>query len=432
MVSPAAPKFSAYQRVKQWVRQEVVDAPLVPVLHPSPLRMKGLGLFTLLGHPLFWLIWAVWLPQPYENLPLRLFTASLGLLLFSKAVSSDPSSRFSGQVFTVVFWFELPFLFSWMFYCNGGNAAWLGSMAAMVLIYYFTTDWRIATVGVLLGAGLARLLFVWFGPDVAPMSDETMWTNLAVVGFCVAMGMLLGVSSANLRREQLAHTLATMGIMAHELRTPLATMALIGDAVRGAAADSPGSTGGRLEELAARLHSLVRNMNRQIDMQIANARLMRLPGHRESLSATHIVRQAVANYPFRSKRERDCVTISVEKDFFFLGSGALFHQVLDNLMKNALRSLAATSAPCEPGDIRFEIGELPDGRGRITLVDRGVGIAAELQPRIFEPFFSTSDGTGHGLGLAFCRRVVESAGGSIRVRSEAGKGAAFTIELPAR
>ena len=167
-------------------------------------------------------------------------------------------------------------------------------------------------------------------------------------------------------------------------------------------------------------------------MQIANARLMRLPGHRESLSATHIVRQAVANYPFRSKRERDCVTISVEKDFFFLGSGALFHQVLDNLMKNALRSLAATSAPCEPGDIRFEIGELPDGRGRITLVDRGVGIAAELQPRIFEPFFSTSDGTGHGLGLAFCRRVVESAGGSIRVRSEAGKGAAFTIELPAR
>ncbi|MEJ6021906.1 sensor histidine kinase [Ramlibacter sp. PS4R-6] len=413
----------------RWLKEEVVTAPLVPVLHPSPLRMKGLGLFTLVGHPLFWFVWAVWLPQPYENLPLRIFTALLGLLLVSDRVSKDPTSRLSGQVFTAVFWFELPFLFSWMFWCNGGNHAWLASMAAMILTYYFATDWRIATVGIAAGAFLSRLLFDAIGPAVPPMSAELFWTNTMVLAFCVSMGMLLGVSSANLRREHLAHTLATMGIMAHELRTPLATMALIGDAVRGSAGECSAESGAKLEQLAMRLHTLVRNMNHQIDMQITNARLTRLPARTETVSAEDLVRSAVANYPFRSSREKECVRLNVQHDFQFRGSQALFLQVIDNLMKNALRSLAASSSALQSGDLAIEVGVQQD-RGRIVVADRGVGIAPDSQPRIFEPFFSTNRGTGHGLGLAFCHQVVHAARGSIRVRSAPGHGAVFTIELP--
>ncbi len=405
-----------------------MTAPLVPVLHPSPLRMKGLGLFTLVGHPLFWWIWAVALPQPYENLPLRLFTASLGLLLMSPHISSYPASRLSGRVFSAVIWFELPFLFSWMYLCNGGNAAWLASVAAMILTYYFVTDWRIATAGLAAAAALARLLFEFWGPAVPPMTAVHALTDAMVVAFCVSMGLLLGVSSANLRREHLAHTLTTMGIMAHELRTPLATMSLIGDAVRGSAAEASGEAE-KLQQLAARLHTLVRNMNHQIDMQIANARLMRLPGHKEAVSAGDLVREAVGQYPYRSSRERESVKLQLLADFSFQGSRPLFAQVLDNLVKNALQSLAASGGASQPGDLLVEVATAAD-RGWIVVSDRGVGIDPELQPRIFEPFFSTNEGTGHGLGLAFCRRVVESAGGSIRVRSEPGRGAAFTIELP--
>jgi two-component system CAI-1 autoinducer sensor kinase/phosphatase CqsS len=425
-----APGPSAWHRVSQWLKEEVVTSPLVPVLHPSPLRMKGLGLFTLFGHPLFWFVWAVWIPQPYENLPLRLFTAATGLLLISKHISGDPTSRLSGQVFTAVFWFELPFLFSWMYLCNSGNQAWLASMAAMILTYYFSTDWRIATVGIAAGGLVARILFeFWAPPGVLPMTTEILLTNTMVIAFCVSMGLLLGVSSANLRREHLAHTLTTMGIMAHELRTPLATMALIGDAVRGAAAERDNGEARKLEQLSARLHLLVRNMNHQIDMQIANARLMRLPGHKEAVAAGDLVREAVAHYPFRSTRERECVVVEVKRDFLFEGSHALFSQVIDNLMKNAMRSLAAASTASRSGDLTVEV----DGEarhGRLVFRDRGIGISAELQPRIFEPFFSTNRGTGHGLGLAFCQRVVASAGGTIRVRSEPGQGATFTVDLP--
>jgi two-component system CAI-1 autoinducer sensor kinase/phosphatase CqsS len=372
----------------------------------------------------------VWLPQPYENLPLRLLAASFGLLLISDAVSKDPTSRLSGQVFTAMAWFELPFLFSWMFLCNQGNAVWLASMAAMILTYYFATDWRIATIGLATGGLVARALFELVGPSTPPWSYELLWTNTMVLAFCVSMGLLLGISSANLRREHLAHTLATMGIMAHELRTPLATMALIGDAVRGGASECDDAHARvKLEQLAMRLHALVRNMNHQIDMQIANARLTRLPARRETVSAGELIASAVANYPFRSTRERECVRVRVHRDFTFQGSHALFSQVVDNLVKNALRSLAAASSATLPGDISIEVGIQQD-RGRIVVADRGVGIDPELQPRIFEPFFSTNRGTGHGLGLAFCHQVVHAVRGTIRVKSQPGHGAVFMIELP--
>jgi two-component system, CAI-1 autoinducer sensor kinase/phosphatase CqsS len=259
------------------------------------------------------------------------------------------------------------------------------------------------------------------------MDTQLLLTNGFVLGFCVCMGLLLGISSANLRREQLAQTLATMGIMAHELRTPLATITLIGDALQGdwGQAEDPQAH----RKLAERLHLLVRNMNRQIDMQIANAQLMRLPGHKNVISAAELVHAVVTQYPYKGKRESDSVQVRIHEDFRFAGSRALFAQVLDNLIKNALRSLAAASSASKPGDLCIEVG-LHEIRGCIVLTDRGVGIDPALQLRIFEPFFSTSVGTGHGLGLAFCQRVVASAHGTIRVKSELGRGAIFTVELP--
>jgi two-component system, CAI-1 autoinducer sensor kinase/phosphatase CqsS len=242
------------------------------------------------------------------------------------------------------------------------------------------------------------------------------------------MALVLGISSSNLRREQLNYTLGTMGIMAHELRTPLATMSLIGDAVRSHASPRPENSQ-TLEQLAARLHALVRNMNHQIDTQIANARLMRLPPvNNEAINAADLVSEAVTNYPYRSTRERESVVVRVHGSFLFKGSHDLFLQVIDNLLKNALRSLAAARSASQPGDVLIEVKA--GSHGQIIITDRGVGMDPKLQDRIFEPFFSTDRGTGHGLGLAFCQRMIQGAGGSIRVRSELLQGASFIVELP--
>ncbi len=418
------------QRLLLGLRDEVVNAPMLPILHASPWRLRWLGIFTLVGHPLFAWIWGHWLAQPYENVSLRILVASMGLLLIAPAVSNTPASRTTGAIFVAIFWLQLPLFFSWMYLCNGGNTVWLATVGSMLLIYYHVTDWRIATVGTFTGGGLAWLLFTAWGPTPLNLTADQVAVNAVVIAFCWASALLLGVSSANMRREHLRNTMTTMGIMAHELRTPLATISLLGDAVRAESYTLKGEPAQRLDRLAGRLQQLVRNMNRQIDFQIANARLMQLPEHTEEVSAAVLVRKAIAEHPFRTSKERECVQLQVWNDFEFMGSPTLFVQVFDNLIKNALRSLAATGMPPQPGDLRIEIGAR-QALGRIAIRDRGLGIAGPLQPLIFEPFFSTNSGTGHGLGLTFCRRVVQSAEGTIRVQSELGHGATFVIELPA-
>ncbi|MDB5753540.1 MAG: putative histidine kinase, classic [Ramlibacter sp.] len=427
---PRAIYESVAQRLRFWASTEVVRPLVEPILHPSTWRIRALGMTTMLGHPLFYLVWGLLLPQPYENLALRVVMAVLGLgLLVIPGVSATPPNRLATITFSIIFWLTLPWLFSWMYFCNSGNAVWLASLGAMFLIYYHLTDWRLATLGSISGLLVAWLMFHAIGPDAPPIGLELGLTNTVVLGFCWFMGLTLGLSSSNLRREQLAYTLGTMGIMAHELRTPLATMQLIGEALRNEAWTREDDSGPKLEKLALRLNNLVRNMNHQIDMQITNARLMRLPRHTELVSAAGLVQAAVADYPFRSNRERDSLVVHLHGDFRFRGSRALFAQVLDNLTKNALRSLAAATTAAQPGDLTIEVGA-QGNRGRIVFSDKGVGMEPDLQARIFQPFFSTDRGTGHGLGLAFCQRVVQGAHGTIRVKSEPHRGAIFTIELP--
>ena len=94
-----------------------------------------------------------------------------------------------------------------------------------------------------------------------------------------------------------------------------------------------------------------------------------------------------------------------------------------------MRTVTAASNAPSPGDLRLDVG-VHHGKGRIAVSDDGIGIAHDQQARIFEPFFSTLAGAGNGLGLTFCKNVVEAAQGSLSVHSEPGLGAVFMIDLP--
>jgi signal transduction histidine kinase len=68
----------------------------------------------------------------------------------------------------------------------------------------------------------------------------------------------------------------------------------------------------------------------------------------------------------------------------------------------------------------------------IQVHDTGIGIAPEILPRIFEPFFRASEGGvgGTGLGLTISREIVELHGGTISVESQPGQGSTFKVQLP--
>jgi len=420
---------SARARLWRWLVDEIVHAPLEPILHPSRARLHWAGFAIVVGNVLFGGIWSRWIPQPYESLLLRGAAATLGLFFFAPSITLDCASRRSAWVFSLICWWTMPAYFFWMYWMNGGNPVWLASVSAMILIYYHLTDWRLAT----LGSSVAMLLS-WLvaesGWEAHPALQNIPTENAVVIGFAWGCAILLGFSSANLRRTRLINTLSTMGVMAHELRTPLATVNLMGDVLRNLAQnDLPEGKRKKLEELSTRLQNLVRSMNRQIDTQISNAQLLRLPRERSAIMAAELVHEAVASYPYRSSRERDCVQVHLQQDFCFVGSRPLFAQVLANLIKNALHSLASSGTAPQPGDLRIDVGP-HHGKGRIAVSDNGVGIPHEKQARIFEPFYSTQSGAGSGLGLTFCKNVVETVNGQLSVHSEPTEGAVFMIDLP--
>jgi two-component system CAI-1 autoinducer sensor kinase/phosphatase CqsS len=415
-------------RLWRWIVDEIVRAPLEPILHPSTTRLQWLGVFTLGGHILFGWLWGSVLPQPYELVGARVLLALTGLALLLSSVNRDLQSKTSIWVFGIIFWLQLPMFFGWMFLMNEGNKVWLASVCSMILIYFHITDWRLACFGTLTGFVTAGALFILTRTDQtwAGVAPE----NLMLICFALIMSLMLGMSGANLRRVRLINTLSTMGVMAHELRTPLATVNLMGDVLRGLAQhDVPEPKRKKLVELSQRLQNLVRSMNRQIDTQISNAQLLRLPRPTTHLTAIELVQDVVSQYPFRSPRERESLELTLEQDFAFMGSRAQFSQVLANLIKNALHALAASGDAPKPGDLRIAVF-LQDERGQIVISDKGTGIPLRKQHRIFEPFFSLQSTVGNGLGLTFCKNVVEASNGRLVLHSNPGQGATFTIDLP--
>ena len=100
------------------------------------------------------------------------------------------------------------------------------------------------------------------------------------------------------------------------------------------------------------------------------------------------------------------------------------NQVLLNLYLNAIQSIG------RDGSITVALSEAGDGRVMLSVTDSGKGMTEEQKQAIFTPYFTTkADGTG--LGLAVVQNIVEQHGGTIQVTSAPGKGATFTLYLPA-
>jgi signal transduction histidine kinase len=104
-----------------------------------------------------------------------------------------------------------------------------------------------------------------------------------------------------------------------------------------------------------------------------------------------------------------------------------FQQVLTNLVQNAIEAV-----PDEGGKVRVA-GGVEGDRLVLSVSDNGPGIPADVQARLFTPFFTTKGpGRGMGLGLTIARRVVQSLGGSLQATSAPGAGAEFVVRVPRR
>jgi two-component system sensor histidine kinase BaeS len=234
--------------------------------------------------------------------------------------------------------------------------------------------------------------------------------------------MVEGLERADRQRRNLTADVA------HELNTPLhiiqGNLEGILDDVYEPTAEHIGTT---LDETRA----LARLVDDLRTLSLAEAG--ELPLVWEPVDVTELL--ADVGTSFGGQAEAAGIDLRIEADgdptaMTITGDVGRLDQVLGNLMANALRHTPSG------GTITLQAQPM-DGGVRITVSDTGEGIPAEDLPAIFDRFWrgdrsrSHASGAGSGLGLAIVRQLVQAHGGRIGVKSEAGHGTTFTIDLPA-
>ncbi len=149
----------------------------------------------------------------------------------------------------------------------------------------------------------------------------------------------------------------------------------------------------------------------------------RMPAERpERLDVTEVAEEAAALFegPLAEQGRARLVLDLAPDPLPALADHDELRRVFVNLLTNALQAEATT--------ITLRTFQDADGVG-VEVRDDGTGIAADVQPRVFQPSFSTKT-SGMGLGLAISKRAVEGAGGSISFETAEDAGTTFTVRLP--
>jgi two-component system OmpR family sensor kinase len=207
----------------------------------------------------------------------------------------------------------------------------------------------------------------------------------------------------------------------HELRTPLAVISANLEVAR----RKPRETA-HWEHVADGTLAEVHRMHMLVDKLLQLSRAGAAGLHKEMTDLRQLAGAAVERASSLGQ-ERN---VSVELAHGHAVAAAVDPEavgiVIDNLIRNAVEHSPSSAT------VRVSVG----GGPQITIEDRGPGVPRELRTRIFEPFArgritDRTSGTGLGLGLAICRRIVEGHGGAINVEDRRGGGARFVVHLPA-
>jgi two-component system sensor histidine kinase RegB len=251
------------------------------------------------------------------------------------------------------------------------------------------------------------------------------------------------------RNEQLAALTTLAAGAAHELGTPLGTIAIVAreielaaegvlkagsGAARGGAAAGTGGAGGSTGEAgcpaAGHIVEDALLIRQQVDRCRAILERMRVDlgeegGHgAEPVALGEILGEVVRELP--DARQPRLVIEGNVSSGLFIGPARAIQQALGVLIGNAFD---ATAGP-EPVTLAVVLRE---GRLIFTVRDRGMGMDAETVRRAGEPFFTTKPpGQGMGLGLYLVRLVAERYGGRLHLESAPGQGTSSTLELEAR
>jgi two-component system sensor histidine kinase SenX3 len=211
----------------------------------------------------------------------------------------------------------------------------------------------------------------------------------------------------------------------HELKTPVGALALLAEAIEGAA-DDPDAVqhfAGRMRHEAERLGRLVRELIDLSRLQGGDPLPELVP-----VEIDRVVAEATDRTRTAAAAKGICIAVG--------GATGLVVRGVESQLATAVTNLVANAVAYSPEGTRIAVAaRARSGFAELAVSDSGIGIPRTARARVFERFYRVdqsraSSTGGTGLGLAIVKHIASNHGGSVTVWSEEGLGSTFTLRIP--
>jgi two-component system, CAI-1 autoinducer sensor kinase/phosphatase CqsS len=389
----------------------------------------------------------------FDTLPLRLSACVLVLPLFFYDTLFFARRINYNLYFVCMATYVLPFLFGVMLVMNAALSPPGVEIEMLWVLQYFVSlflfiqvihNGYLSTLLWLIASACALVPLAWIqNPNVEELTRVIVYPVTCYLTALV-FGIVTNRNADYINSEKLKAASAIGSYIAHELRTPLASIAAIARANHkhvktmcdgyAAAVEAglieptiPQSKARDLSESLLLMQEEVQYSNTIIDMLLLNIKdRLELRGHPEAFSASDAILESIRRFPFSNSDERHRVSVNIRQDFEIHASRLLIIHVLFNLLKNGVYYMQRSRG----GYVLVSTGRI--GRKHyIEVKDTGPGIPRDMRKRIFDRFFTTTEaGQGAGIGLSFCKMVMEGIGGEIVCDSKEGEYTTFRLLFP--
>lgn len=370
-----------------------------------------------------------WLPSPFMNKPLELpeVTAALagqesvgprrvdpdGLVLYA-AVPLRAGGKAAGAVLVSASLRDLDQVFAEL----KGQMVWVMLGAGLL--------------SVVLGWGLARAL----ARPLERLAEATTALAGGDLGVRVEPGGSLETATLGHRFNRMAGELAQVeeqrrnfiGAASHELRTPVASIRSLGDAIISDDSADLAMYREFVGDILIECDQAAHLVDRMLELTRLEGRTRPQAGPEEPLELVGLITAAVKGLSPVARARGTALTVEAGDPIWVPGESWLIETVVNNLIENAIKYTPSG------GSVRVQIARRGD-EACVTVSDTGPGIAPEHLSHLFERFYradkSRARATGGvGLGLSIAAEAAAQLSGRLTVESEVGRGSHFTLSLP--
>ncbi len=388
------------------------------------------GIFCCINYIVPYFMWTHHKPINYPvMLGLRLIAGMLCVGLLMKDYWPQYLKKYFPLYWHFTLIYCLPFVTTIMFIMVNADVEWLINLTLAIMLLAMLVDWAsfilIFLIGVSLGYTFYQLVI---GNPALSVDFDTIYLSIYVCIFATLIGLLFARRKEIDAEEKLEVMRLFGGAMAHEVKTPLASINMCAQHVnitlsRMIAILEENKTDivikecSELQDLSLTLRKISSQGINTVSSLLTSLKSSVIAVDKSEYFIAKCIDQVLTTYETQFINLEN-IKLNISNNFRFYGSMYYMEQVLSNLLSNAYKY----------GGSNVSIDIWSDNN-KLYIQDNGKGISPEDLPHIFDRFYTKSkDGTG--IGLAFCKMVMEDMGGTITCKSEVNKYTQFILEFP--